>query len=36
MFKQGFDNDKYVKLQSENMRGRIILFGGRLCLVFGG
>ena len=36
MFKQGFDNDKYVKLQSEKIRERINLFGGKLYLEFGG
>ena len=32
----GFDNDKYVKLQSENIRRRIARFGGKLYLEFGG
>ena len=36
MFKQGFDNDKYVKLQSQNIRDRIAHFGGKLYLEFGG
>ena len=36
MFKLGFDNDKYVKLQSEKIRERINLFGGKLYLEFGG
>ena len=36
MFKTGFDNDKYVKLQSEKIRERINLFGGKLYLEFGG
>ena len=36
MFKQGFDNDKYLKLQSEKIRERINLFGGKLYLEFGG
>ena len=36
MFKLGFDNDKYLKLQSENIRERINLFGGKLYLEFGG
>ena len=36
MFKKGFDNDKYVKLQSEKIRERIDLFGGKLYLEFGG
>ncbi len=32
----GFDNDKYVKLQSQNIRDRIAQFGGKLYLEFGG
>ena len=32
----GFDNDKYLKLQSENIRERIDRFGGKLYLEFGG
>lgn len=36
MFKLGFDNDKYLKLQSEKIRDRINLFGGKLYLEFGG
>ena len=32
----GFDNDKYLKLQSENIRKRIAQFGGKLYLEFGG
>ena len=36
MFKIGFDNDKYLKLQSEKIRERINLFGGKLYLEFGG
>ena len=32
----GFDNDKYLKLQSENIRQRIAQFGGKLYLEFGG
>lgn len=32
----GFDNDKYVKLQSENIKKRIARFGGKLYLEFGG
>ena len=31
----GFDNDKYVKLQSQNIRDRISKFGGKLYLEFG-
>ena len=34
--KMGFDNDKYVKMQSENIRKRIAQFGGKLYLEFGG
>ena len=36
MMKPGFDNDKYLKLQSENIRNRIAQFGGKLYLEFGG
>ncbi len=36
MTKIGFDNDKYVKLQSEKIRERISNFGGKLYLEFGG
>ena len=36
MNKQGFDNEKYVKLQSQNIRDRIAKFGGKLYLEFGG
>ncbi len=32
----GFDNDKYVKMQSEKIRERIDFFGGKLYLEFGG
>ena len=32
----GFDNDKYVKLQSQNIMDRISQFGGKLYLEFGG
>ena len=32
----GFDNEKYVKLQSQNIRDRIAKFGGKLYLEFGG
>ncbi len=34
--KIGFDNDKYLKLQSEHIRERIAEFGGKLYLEFGG
>ena len=36
MIKTGFDNGKYLKLQSENIRRRISQFGGKLYLEFGG
>ncbi len=36
MFKIGFDNDKYLKMQSERIRERISEFGGKLYLEFGG
>ncbi|MDO4619548.1 MAG: DUF1846 domain-containing protein [Lachnospiraceae bacterium] len=32
----GFDNDKYLKMQSEHIRERIARFGGKLYLEFGG
>ncbi len=32
----GFDNDKYIKTQSEQIAGRIGEFGGKLYLEFGG
>ena len=32
----GFDNDKYVRMQSEKIRERIDFFGGKLYLEFGG
>lgn len=32
----GFDNDKYVRMQSEKIRERITYFGGKLYLEFGG
>ncbi len=32
----GFDNDKYVQLQSQQIRRRIAQFGGKLYLEFGG
>ena len=34
--KIGFDNQKYIELQSENIRKRINQFGGKLYLEFGG
>ena len=32
----GFDNDKYLKLQSDHIQDRIAQFGGKLYLEFGG
>ena len=32
----GFDNEKYLHLQSEQIRKRIAQFGGKLYLEFGG
>ena len=34
--KKGFDNDKYIKMQSEHIEERINSFGGKLYLEFGG
>lgn len=34
--KKGFDNEKYVKMQSEHIRERIAKFGDKLYLEFGG
>ena len=36
MIQTGFDNDKYLKTQSEHIRDRIRTFGGKLYLEFGG
>ena len=36
MIKQGFDNDKYIRMQSEHIKERISDFGGKLYLEFGG
>ena len=36
MMKCGFDNDKYLKLQSQKIKERISLFGEKLYLEFGG
>ncbi len=36
MSKIGFDNDKYLKMQSEKIKERIAAFGGKLYLEFGG
>ena len=34
--KIGFDNDKYLKMQSEHIRERINQFGNKLYMEFGG
>ncbi len=34
--KKGFDNQKYIELQSQNIRDRIAKFGGKLYMEFGG
>ena len=36
MFIQGFDNEKYLKLQSKEIKERISLFGEKLYIEFGG
>ena len=36
MKRNGFDNDKYVRMQSEKIRERIAQFGDKLYLEFGG
>ena len=36
MSTSGFDNEKYVSMQSQNIRKRIAQFGGKLYLEFGG
>ena len=36
MVKQGFDNQKYLHMQSQHIRDRIAQFGGKLYLEFGG
>ena len=36
MKKLGFDNDAYIKMQSEKITERIATFGGKLYLEFGG
>ena len=36
MKKIGFDNDKYLKMQSEHIRERISKFDNKLYLEFGG
>ena len=32
----GFDNERYLRTQSENIQERIVRFGGKLYLEFGG
>ncbi|MBQ4285659.1 MAG: DUF1846 family protein, partial [Bacteroidales bacterium] len=34
--KYGFDNDKYIRIQSEHIRDRIARFGHKLYMEFGG
>jgi uncharacterized protein (UPF0371 family) len=34
--KKGFDNDKYLRIQSEHIKKRIAQFGDKLYLEFGG
>ena len=36
MIKIGFDNEKYLKMQSAHIKERIAQFGGKLYLEFGG
>ena len=36
MMRGGFDNEKYLQMQSEHIRQRIDQFGGKLYLEFGG
>lgn len=36
MYQVGFDNEKYLKMQSEHIASRIAKFGGKLYLEFGG
>ncbi len=36
MQKIGFDNEKYIQLQSQNIRDRIAIFGDKLYMEFGG
>ena len=36
MYKIGFDNEKYLQMQSDKIRERIGQFGGKLYLEFGG
>ena len=36
MFREGFSNDEYTRLQSEHINERLSKFGGKLYLEFGG
>ncbi len=36
MYREGFDSEKYTELQSQRIRERIDMFGGKLYLEFGG
>ena len=36
MVRLGFDNEKYLVMQSERIKERIAQFGGKLYLEFGG
>jgi len=36
MINTGFSNEEYIKLQSQNIRDRISMFGGKLYMEFGG
>ena len=36
MAREGFDNQKYLTMQSQHIRDRIDQFGGKLYLEFGG
>ena len=36
MTRQGFDNQKYLTMQSQHIQERIAQFGGKLYLEFGG
>ena len=36
MAKLGFDNEKYLQMQSAHIRDRLAQFGGKLYLEFGG
>ena len=36
MFQLGFDNEKYIRMQSEHIRERMSQFGGKLYMEFGG